>query len=132
MTRLVDPDLGRALSGGFHRPRVHVAAPDRPWTVPRTRAAVRRLLRGGPMTGAEIGDWLGLDVEQRHRLLLAALTGLARTGWIECFPGPPGHERPYSWRLRRRGQVSPDPNAGNTVSDAAGIPGWNTTGNALE
>ena len=100
MTAPVDPDLGRALSGGYHRPRIRVAdaPPERPWTVPRTRAAVYQLLAGGPMTGAELGDALGLDVEQRVSLLLAALTGLARTGRVECVPGPPGHERPYSWR----------------------------------
>lgn len=112
MTRIVDPDLGRALSGGYHLPRVRVAAapPERPWTVSRTRAAVRQLLRGGPMTGAEIGDWLGLSREQRQRLLQPALMGLARTGRIECVPGPPGHERPYSWRPRK-----PSWNGGSAV-----------------
>lgn len=134
MTRIVDPDMGRALSGGYHQPRIRVVAepPDRPWTVVRTRAAVRQLLRGGPMTYDELGDWLGLDREQRERLLLAALTGLTRLGWIECTPGPPGHERPYSWRLRRRGQVRPDPGGRNTVPDGLGIREWNTSGDAME
>lgn len=103
VTRHVDPDLGRALSGGYHQPRTHVAAPDQPWTIPRTRDAIRWLLAGGPMTFAELGDALGLDVEQRRRLLLAALQGLTRRGEVESVPGPPGYERPCSWRPRKPG-----------------------------
>lgn len=99
---LVDPDLGRALSGGYHRAPATTTPGPPPWPSPaaiRTAVISALTLAPAPLTTTQLGERLGLDSRGRANHLRPALVTLAGRGVVECIPHPRGRTRACTWRL---------------------------------